>query len=91
MNEKDYTLFELCDMYIRAVISGVDYYRVQLHDAIARKIGTDEINHSLRRILHNLDEEIGLDTRKAELRPEICKFYAKRLEEKLRKLIPSRN
>jgi len=37
-----------------------------------------------------LEKEIDLDMEKAELRPEICKFYAKKLEEKLKKLISSK-
>lgn len=65
MNEKNYSLEELADTYLRIVSVGAVYTnRSDIHQAILRKMWIDiykrgDDRRKANDILHNLDKEIG--------------------------------
>ena len=82
MNCKNYSLKELCEMYIRMITTGINgIMRMQIHGCIAERIGSSY--EDLRMILHNLDKEIGFDITDLYTREEI-RTYANNLHERLK-------
>lgn len=82
MNCKNYSLKELCEMYIRMIVTGIDgMMRMQIHECIAEKIGSGY--EDLKIILHNLDKEIGFDITDNLYTREEIRTYANNFYERL--------
>jgi len=80
-----YSLRQLCEMYIRMIVTGIDgIMRVQIHECIAEKIGSSY--EDLRTILHNLDKEIGFDIADDLYTREEISTYTNNLYERLIKM-----
>lgn len=68
MDSEKYTLFELANTYLRYVSCSVlDLSRTEIHEAIYNKLNIDydtrfsnENSLKVDKILHHLDEEVGL-------------------------------
>ena len=90
MNCKNYSLKELCEMYIRMIVTGIDgIMRVQIHECIANKIGSSY--EDLRTVLHNLDKEIGFDITDDLYTREEIRTYTNNLYERLKHRMEEEN